>query len=112
MAGNSRKSGAAVSFVALVNDLVGYFPGNGDGAPWLVRPDGSPAGTWREGFPYPERLGKKVYAADKRSLQVELLKLQRSVKESGRKIAVLFEGRDAAGNCVTIRPFTENLNPR
>jgi polyphosphate kinase len=82
------------------------------GPPWLVRPDGSPARTWREGFPYPERLGKKAYSADKRSLQVELLKLQRSVKESGRRLAVLFEGRDAAGKGGTIRRFTENLNPR
>ncbi len=82
------------------------------GPPRLVRPDGSPARTWREGFPYPERLGKEADSADKRSLQVELLKLQRSVKESGRKIAVLFEGRDAAGKGGTIRRFTENLNPR
>ena len=45
-------------------------------------------------------------------LQVELLKLQRWVKETGRKIVILFEGRDAAGKGGTIRRFMEHLNPR
>jgi polyphosphate kinase 2 len=82
------------------------------GAPELVTPDGRPAQTWREGFPYPERLRKKDYAAAKRDLQIELLKLQRSVKASQRRVAILFEGRDAAGKGGTIKRFTENLNPR
>jgi polyphosphate kinase len=82
------------------------------GAPDLVAADGRPAQTWREGFPYRERLGKKSYATAKRDLQIELLKLQRSVRESQRRVAILFEGRDAAGKGGTIRRFTENLNPR
>jgi len=82
------------------------------GAPELVTADGMPAQTWREGFPYPHRLGKKNYAAAKRTLQIELLKLQRSVRESQRRVIILFEGRDAAGKGGTIRRFTENLNPR
>ena len=45
-------------------------------------------------------------------LQVELVKLQRSVQETGRRVAILFEGRDAAGKGGTIRRFTEHLNPR
>jgi polyphosphate kinase len=73
---------------------------------------GEPAQTWREGFPYPERLGKKSYAAAKRDLQIELLKLQRSVKQARQRVVILFEGRDAAGKGSTIRRFTENLNPR
>jgi polyphosphate kinase 2 len=45
-------------------------------------------------------------------LQVELVKLQRWVQESGQRIAILTEGRDAAGKGGTIRRFTEHLNPR
>ncbi|HLQ54554.1 MAG TPA: polyphosphate kinase 2 [Streptosporangiaceae bacterium] len=82
------------------------------GRPDLVTPDGRPAETWREGFPYSERLGKRNYAAIKRGLQIELLKLQRSVKASQQRVAIIFEGRDAAGKGGTIRRFTENLNPR
>ena len=45
-------------------------------------------------------------------LQVELLKLQNHVKESGLKILMIFEGRDAAGKGGTIKRITEHLNPR
>ncbi len=82
------------------------------GAPDLITADGRPAQTWREGFPYSERLGKRDYAVAKRDLQIELLKLQRSVKESQQRVVILFEGRDAAGKGGTIKRFTENLNPR
>jgi len=78
----------------------------------LIRADGTPAETWREGYPYEERLSRKTYNEGKRGLQIELLKLQRSVKASGARLAIVFEGRDAAGKCCTIRRFTENLNPR
>jgi polyphosphate kinase 2 len=46
------------------------------------------------------------------SLQIELVRLQRSVKEQGRRVAILFEGRDAAGKGGTIQRFAEHLNPR
>jgi polyphosphate kinase 2 len=52
------------------------------------------------------------YDVQKRRLQVELLKLQNWVKESGEKLVVVFEGRDAAGKGGTIKRFTEHLNPR
>jgi polyphosphate kinase 2 len=45
-------------------------------------------------------------------LQIELLKLQRWVKESGQRLIVICEGRDAAGKGGTIQRFTERLNPR
>jgi polyphosphate kinase 2 len=83
-----------------------------NGAPGLVAPDGSAAQTWREGYPYAERLDKQSYAAAKRGLQIELVKLQRSVKQAQQRVVILFEGRDAAGKGGTIRRFTENLNPR
>ena len=52
------------------------------------------------------------YELKKRSLQVELLKVQHWVKETGQKVVVLFEGRDAAGKGGTIKRFMEHLNPR
>jgi polyphosphate kinase len=78
----------------------------------LALADGGPADTWREDYPYTERLAKAEYAAAKRSLQIELLKLQRSVKLSQQRLAIVFEGRDAAGKGGTIRCFTENLSFR
>lgn len=45
-------------------------------------------------------------------LQVELVKLQRYVQHKGIRLAIIFEGRDAAGKGGTIRRFTEHLNPR
>ena len=83
-----------------------------DGRSSLVNEDGSHVDTWREGYPYDERLRRKKYEKAKRSLQIELLKLQRSVRSSGQRIVILFEGRDAAGKGGTIKRFTENLNPR
>jgi polyphosphate kinase 2 len=78
----------------------------------LIRADGTDAAPWQENYPYAERLAKKPYGLAKRSLQIELLKLQRSVKASGDRVLIIFEGRDAAGKGGTIRRFTENLNPR
>jgi polyphosphate kinase 2 len=46
------------------------------------------------------------------SLQVELVKLQRWLQEKGKRVAIIFEGRDAAGKGGAIRRFTEHLNPR
>ena len=63
-------------------------------------------------YPYDEKLGNRDYEAQKAGLQVELLKVQDWVKETGRKIVVLFEGRDGAGKGGTIKRFTEHLNPR
>ncbi|MHB9799800.1 polyphosphate kinase 2 [Pseudomonas sp. MT3] len=64
------------------------------------------------GYPYRRRLQRKEYEAQKAQLQVELLKVQSWVKETGQRIVVLFEGRDAAGKGGTIKRFMEHLNPR
>ena len=53
-----------------------------------------------------------LYEQELRQLQVELVKLQRWVQSNGERIAILVEGRDAAGKGGTIRRFTEHLNPR
>ena len=78
----------------------------------LVRPDGTSVKAWCEDYPYPRRLHRKEYLEQKRELQIELLKMQHWVKESGGRLMVVFEGRDAAGKGGTIKRFTENLNPR
>jgi polyphosphate kinase len=80
--------------------------------PVLLRADGSRVDTWREGYPYAERMRRPEYQHTKRLLQIELLKLQYWVKETGARLLVLFEGRDAAGKGGTIKRFTEHLNPR
>ncbi len=63
-------------------------------------------------YPYKTKLNTRAYEKHKAELQVELLKVQDWVKATGRKIVVLFEGRDAAGKGGTIKRFMEHLNPR
>jgi polyphosphate kinase 2 len=76
-------------------------------------PDDELADDWRSGgYPYRNLMARKNYERQKYRLQVELLKLQAWVKETGQKFVVLFEGRDAAGKGGTIKRFMENLNPR
>ncbi|RZU10344.1 polyphosphate kinase 2 [Kribbella rubisoli] len=83
-----------------------------DDDPVLLRADGTPVDTWREGYPYGERLPREIYDRDKRLLQIELLKLQYWVKRSKQRLVIVFEGRDAAGKGGTIKRFMEHLNPR
>ena len=78
----------------------------------LIDPEGRLVETWREGYPYDERMGRPEYERQKRALQIELLKLQSWATRTDQKIVVLFEGRDAAGKGGTIKRFTEHLNPR
>lgn len=63
-------------------------------------------------YPYDERMKRKAYEKQMQSLQIELVKMQLWVKETGQRVAVIFEGRDAAGKGGTIKRFRENLNPR
>ncbi|MDV7240588.1 MULTISPECIES: polyphosphate kinase 2 [Rhodococcus] len=74
--------------------------------------DGLIVDTWREGFPYEERMPRDEYEVAKRLLQIELLKFQNWVKDTGRRHVIVFEGRDAAGKGGTIKRFMEHLNPR
>ncbi|WP_406316908.1 polyphosphate kinase 2 [Streptosporangium sp. NBC_01639] len=83
-----------------------------DDDPVLVRLDGTPVDTWRERYPYGERMDRAEYDRLKRLLQIELLKLQYWIKDTGGRLVVLFEGRDAAGKGGTIKRFMEHLNPR
>ena len=63
-------------------------------------------------YPYKNKMRRAVYERHKAELQVELLKVQEWVKETGQRVVLLFEGRDAAGKGGTIKRFMEHLNPR
>ena len=63
-------------------------------------------------YPYAEKLGRREYEDEKAALQVELLKVQHWLQDTGQKTVMLFEGRDAAGKGGTIKRFAEHLNPR
>lgn len=63
-------------------------------------------------YPYKYRMARNTYEHEKYKLQVELLKLQAWVRETGQRVVLLFEGRDAAGKGGTIKRFMEHLNPR
>ena len=91
-------------------DLSVEYPDGYD--PILIRPDGREVDTWRQDYPYDSLLRRAEYDPTKRALQIELLKLQSWAKETGARIVVVFEGRDAAGKGSTIKRFIQHLNPR
>ncbi|MCC3291719.1 MULTISPECIES: polyphosphate kinase 2 [unclassified Arthrobacter] len=68
--------------------------------------------AWRQNYPYDTKLSRRTYDRQKRRLQIELLKMQLWVKETGQKMLIIFEGRDAAGKGGAIKRFDEHLNPR
>jgi polyphosphate kinase len=82
------------------------------GAP-KIHADDELAPNWRSGgYPYRHLMSRRNYEKQKYRLQVELLKLQAWVKETGQRVVILFEGRDAAGKGGAIKRFMEHLNPR
>ena len=86
----------------------------------LPKPAGKPRKTsdeladdWRKGgYPYKYKMLRKDYEREKFVLQTELLKLQQWAKDTGQRVVILFEGRDAAGKGGTIKRMMEHLNPR
>lgn len=83
-----------------------------DDDPVLIDPFGRAVDTWRENYPYAERMPRAEYDEQKYLLQVELLKFQAWAKANGSRHVLIFEGRDAAGKGGTIKRFMEHLNPR
>ena len=63
-------------------------------------------------YPYPDKMNRDEYEELKKELQIEILKMQGWVKETGQRIVILFEGRDAAGKGGTIKRMMEHMNPR
>ena len=86
-----------------------------EGAPKSVRKVIEKAGKddiLSASFPYKEEIKKKDYEAQMAALQMQLVRLQNDIKATGKRIVVLFEGRDAAGKGGAIERMRENLNPR
>ena len=83
-----------------------------DDDPILIDPQGRAVDTWRENYPYDERMDRAEYDDLKYALQVELLKFQSWAFETQTRHVLIFEGRDAAGKGGTIKRFMEHLNPR
>ena len=63
-------------------------------------------------YPYQKKMTRREYESLKKELQVELLKVQSWVRETGKRVLMLLEGRDAAGKGGTIKRFMEHINPR
>lgn len=63
-------------------------------------------------YPYKKRMDKAEYETDLAALQIELVKMLAWVRDTGARVAVVFEGRDAAGKGGAIKRIRENLNPR
>lgn len=63
-------------------------------------------------YPYSEKMKSGEYYEQMHDLQIELVKMLSWIKETGQRVAIVFEGRDAAGKGGTIKRFRENLNPR
>jgi polyphosphate kinase len=78
----------------------------------IIAPSGEVVDTWRENYPYDERMSRAEYEEQKRLLQIELLKLQKWSQANDHRHVLVFEGRDAAGKGGTIKRFMEHLNPR
>jgi polyphosphate kinase 2 len=106
MAGSSPDDAAALRDALLNSD-------NSPAARLPSNPDDQLSSDWRDGgYPYRNLLSRKSYERQKYRLQVELLKLQAWVKETGQRVVIVFEGRDAAGKGGTIKRLMEHLNPR
>jgi len=63
-------------------------------------------------YPYKKKLERQIYENRLLALQIELVKLQTHLTESGERIIMVFEGRDAAGKGGAIKRYTQNINPR
>ena len=86
---------------------------NGDLVTKKRHPDDELNENWRDAeYPYKNLMSRKNYEFQKYNLQVELLKMQAWIKETGARVVILFEGRDAAGKGGTIKRVMEHLNPR
>ncbi len=106
VAGMSPDDAAALR-LNLVEDDESQF-----GTP-TIHPDDVLVENWRQTvYPYQNLMSRRSYEHEKYLLQVELLKLQAWARNTGQRIVILFEGRDAAGKGGTIKRFMEHLNPR
>ncbi|MCB2056859.1 MAG: polyphosphate kinase 2 [Novosphingobium sp.] len=101
--------GAAPDDAARLREALGLPPVS---IPLRQTSDELAPGWKRGGYPYKYKMLRQDYEREKFLLQAELLKFQTWIKETGNRVVILFEGRDAAGKGGTIKRFMEHLNPR
>lgn len=68
--------------------------------------------TQDEAAVVPDKISNKTYEAELKKLHIELVKLQEWVVHAGKKVVIIFEGRDTAGKGGTIKAITERVSPR
>ncbi|TRW97821.1 polyphosphate kinase 2 [Paracoccus sp. M683] len=98
--------------IPFVGDITAYLK---KGAPATIRKLIETAGKddiLDPGHPYPDEMPGKEYDARMKQLQLQLVRMMHDVIDTGKRLVVLFEGRDAAGKGGTIERVRENLNPR
>lgn len=98
--------------IPFVGDITRYLK---KGAPQNIRKAIKKAGKddiLDPTYPYDAKMGRKDYESRIEQLQIELVKMMRDLTTTGKRVVVLFEGRDAAGKGGTIEVMRQNLNPR
>ena len=108
----SGKDAAAAPDIPFVGDITAFLEND---APAAIRKAIEKAGKddmLSETYPYDEEMKGKDYDKHMERLQVELVKMLYDLRETGKRLCVLFEGRDAAGKGGAIERLRENLNPR
>ena len=96
----------------LIGQITKYFE---EDAPKSIRKAIEDAGKkdiLNPDYPYDKAMDKDDYEDEIAALQIELVKMQDWVRETGARVVIVFEGRDAAGKGGTIKRVRENLNPR
>jgi polyphosphate kinase 2 (PPK2 family) len=83
----------------------------GQGPSRIPRMPEKPRGFEAAGYPYKDRMNTRFYEKEMQKLQIELLKAQSWVKDTGQKVVILFEGRDAAGKGGTIKRYHGTSQP-
>lgn len=104
--------GAELPDLPLVGKITAYLQ---DEAPTPIRKavqKGSSKDILDPDFPYSAEMPKAEYEPQMAALQMQLVRMMHDVIDSGKRLVVLFEGRDAAGKGGTIERVRENLNPR
>ncbi|MFZ5751308.1 MAG: polyphosphate kinase 2 [Pseudomonadota bacterium] len=107
-----KRTHAPIPEIPFVGDITRYLETE---APEALRKALAKAGKKdivTKGYPYAREMEDEAYEAHMERLQIELVKMSYDLKASGRRLVVLFEGRDAAGKGGTIERMRENLNPR
>lgn len=106
------KSNRTMPELPLVGQISDYLD---KGAPKEIRKTIEKAGKddiLDPGYPYREEMDKDDYEDHLEALQLQLVRMMHDVVATGKRVVVLFEGRDAAGKGGTIERVRENLNPR